>query len=475
MTAMRHLGVTESMLQGSITRLSTGLRINSAGDDPSGMIISEGLRSQIKGVQQAIRNSQDAINMTKTAEGALDEVGRLLLSIRALAVSSANTAVVDANTLQANQTQIRNVVSSLDRIAEQTTWGSKQLLNGASGTVTNVVTTNSVSSAYIGSSFNGEAVRSGSITVQKVTQATQTTTGALSQTFANGSSPVAPAGAVVAINGVAFTVESGETISSFITKINLRSSETGVLSTWSAGTGVTLTSTKYGSKFPIQYTETLTVLNGGANANPAVGVNGVFTMTVPVEPTPATATETFTGGQGPGVDGLTLTSPSGNRLVLTPAGNAGMAAPTNIGSITVGAVRFQIGANANQFASFGLPSVFARDLGTAVFSGKNINTIDVTTQTGATEAIQIIDNAIQQLASLRGNLGSFQQNFLDSNIRSLGVAEENLAASDSTIRDADMALEMTDYTKLNILKQSGMAVLAQASQAPQSILRLLQS
>ena len=122
MIAMRHLNAADGMMEGSITRLSTGLRINNASDDPAGLIISEGLRSQIKGIDQANRNVQDAVNMAKTAESSLQEVSRLLLDIRALAVHSSNTATIDASQLQANQQQIRNVISSIDRIASQTSW-----------------------------------------------------------------------------------------------------------------------------------------------------------------------------------------------------------------------------------------------------------------------------------------------------------------------------------------------------------------
>lgn len=469
MTAMRQLGINESNMSMSITRLSTGLRINSAGDDPAGMIISEGLRSQIKGIQQAIRNSQDAVNMSKTAEGALEEVGRLLQSLRALAVGSANTAVVDASQLTANQNQVRNIAASLDRIAQQTSWGNKRLLNGASGTISNVTNTAMIDSLYLGGTIDEETVRSGTIRVARVTAATQSTAN-LSTTFANSATPVNPG--VFAINGVTFTSEAGDTVASLLAKINQQTAQTGISASHTPGGGITLTSNEFGSRFPIQFTETNNILNGGASAAGTLGVNAVFDVQVPVEPSPSTITERFTGGQGPGVSGLVLTSPSGNRMALTPAGNA-TAAATDVGSVSVGAVRFQIGANANQFASFSLPSVFARDLGTGVISGQSIDTLDVTTEQGATAAIQVIDGAIQQLASLRGSLGSFQQNFLDSNMRSLGVAEENLTASESAIRDADMAKEMTEFTKINILRQSGMSVLAQASQSPQQILQLL--
>lgn len=469
MTAMRQLSLNEDRITGSVTRLSTGLRINTAGDDPAGMIISEGLRSQIRGIKQAIRNSQDAVNMNKTAEGALDEVSQLLLSMRSLAVSSANTAVVDAAQLQANQSQIRNIVASLNRVAEQTSWGDKKLLNGASGTIANITDVNDVNSMYIGSAFSGETVRSGPISMTRITPATNTTTGALATSFANSNAPVGQG--VIAVNGVSFSSEPGETVTSFISKLNAKSGLTGVLASFN-GSNVVLTSIQFGSRFPIQYTETSNILNGGAGATGTLGSDGVYDVTVPVEPSPNTATERFTGGLGPGVSGLDLQSPSGNRLNLTPAGNL-VSAPTTIGSVTVGAVRFQIGAGANQFASFSLPSVFAKDLGTNVFSGKSIDTVDVTSESGATEAIQIVDAAIKQLGLIRGDIGSFQANFLDSNMRSLGIAQENLTSSESTIRDADMAEEMTEYTKLNILRQSGMSVLAQASQAPQNILQLL--
>ena len=136
-------------------------------------------------------------------------------------------------------------------------------------------------------------------------------------------------------------------------------------------------------------------------------------------------------------------------------------------------MRFQIGANADQSAMFSIPSVFASTLGSGVVTGLNLSGIDLTSQQGATDAMKVIDAAVSQVAQLRGNLGSFQKNFLESTARSLDVASENLTASESQIRDADIAKEMSDYTKAQILRQSGIAVLAQANQSPQSILSLI--
>ena len=237
------------------------------------------------------------------------------------------------------------------------------------------------------------------------------------------------------------------------------------------GVSIQLTSSRYGSNFPISYLETSDILNGGAGVNPAVGADAVFTVEVNVEPS-GTAIETFTGGQGPNVDGLTLTSASGNKMVLSVAGNNNAVA-TVVGQLTVGTMRFHIGALADQNVEFGIPSFFARDLGQSAVPGQSLATIDMTTAQGAQDAIRIIDDAIANVSLLRGNLGSFTKNFLESTTRSLAIASENMTASESMIRDADIAKEMTEFTKIQILRQSGMAVLAQANQSAQSVLSLL--
>lgn len=469
---MRHLNESEGLMEGSVSRLSTGLRINNASDDPAGLIISEGLRSQIKGIDQASRNVQDAVNMAKTAEGSLQEVSRLLIDMRALAVHSSNSATIDSAQLQANQQQIRNIIDSIDRIAQQTSWGTKKLLNGASGIQSSVTQTGLVSSMYIGPEINGDPVATGPVTMTRTTAATQTTTGALATTFASANATV-NAGTFV-INGKSFTVQSGQTISNLVQQLNLASSETGVTASLvasGANLAVQFTSLKYGANFPINYLETSNILNGGAASTPAVGVNAVYSVVVPTAS--GTQTETFTGGLGAGTDGLTLSSPSGNRLVITPTGNA-TATTQTIGQVTVGSMRFQIGANSDQSALFSIPSIFADSLGSSSVPGTNLSLIDVTSQQGALDAMKVVDEAVAQVASIRGNLGSFQKNFLESTMRSLEVAHENMTASESQIRDADFAVEMSEYTRLQVLRQSGISVLSQANQSPQAILQLLQ-
>lgn len=472
LTALRNLGLTDAKMQTSTERLSSGLRINSAGEDPAGMIISEGMRSQINGLNQAVRNAQDAINMSKTAEGALDEVQGLLRNLRALAVHSANTGAVDGNQLAANQNALRNAIDSINRIARNTTWGTKKLLDGSAGAAIGITRGDLVKSLHVGNSINNQIVRSGDVQITRVTAATQTSTGALATNFATVNDAVNPG--VVVVNGVTIRAETGDTVSSLVAKINLQTGTTGVTAsiTGSGPFQVGLTHVKYGSNFNVNFSESGNILNGGASASGALGQNAVFNVTAPVEPS-GTATQVFTGGQGPGVDGLTLTSSAGGKLNLTASGNANAPA-TTIGTLNVGTMRFQIGANADQMTSFMMPNIAPDQLGTSVAAGKSLATVDLTSQQGASEGIEIIDSAIQQLAMLRGDLGSFQANFLESTMRSLNVASENMTASESAIRDADIAKEMTEFTKVQILRQSGMAVLAQANQQSQQVLQLLQ-
>jgi flagellin len=471
MTALRNLGTTGAHLEGSIDRLSSGLRINSAADDPAGLIISEGMRSQITGLDGAIRNSQDAVNMSKTAEGALDEIQTLLRNMRGLAVSSANSGVVDAAVLQANQTQIRSTIQSINRIAQQTQFGTKKLLDGTAGALANVTAANSVSSIFMGGTFDGFAVASGPITISKVVQGTVATV-ATDKTFATPTTIVPTAGSFV-INGFSFQSSGNDTLQSIASKVNDMASTTGVTAQVVGTAGaysITLTQNTYGSQHRIDFFDPSGILNTTANVSTA-GIDAVFNVSA--NTINGVQTVPFTGGRSSSDSGLKLTDVYGNNLVLNENGNANITAATQVGVLTAGTVQFQIGANAGQAVQFSMPTVFANRLGTGAIAGQSVATLDVTSQQGANIAMSVIDDAITQLSRARGEIGSFQSDFLESTVRSLNVAKENLTSSESQIRDADMAQEITQFTKAQILQQSGMSVLAQANQLPQQILQLL--
>ncbi|MBZ0213102.1 MAG: flagellin, partial [Nitrospirae bacterium] len=170
--------------------------------------------------------------------------------------------------------------------------------------------------------------------------------------------------------------------------------------------------------------------------------------------------------------GLNLRDSYGNTITMTENGNL-LAAATSVGQLNVGTTQFQIGANAGQTAGLSLGNFASSQLGSGVVSGLNLSNLDITSGAAATQAMQVIDKAIEEVSGSRGAIGNFMRNTLESQVRNLGVAKENLAASESAIRDADVAEEMTKFTKLQILQQSGLAMLAQANSAPQSVLSLL--
>ncbi len=467
LNALRNVANAGLEFSKSVTRLSTGLRIVTGADDPAGLIISENLRSQIGGLDAALQNNQDAINYAKTAEGALEEVSRLLNDARKLAVASGNTGVLDAAAIQANQNQIQSILSSINRIAEQTQFGNKKLLDGSAGITSTVTDAANFGAINIGGTFNGHTVNtSGTVTVQ-VTQAAQraSITGSVDLS-ASGLDSIIGAGTFV-VNGYTFTTDGTGTLQELISEFNAQSDVTGVTFGFN-GTNVTMVSTGYGSNETISFTDTAGELNTAGNATDS-GQDALATVTVTT--TSGAESVTFTGGRN-GDSGLRLTDNYGNSILLTEQGNA-VAAAAAVGRIDAGSASFQIGANAGQVVSLSLSNVMSSQLGRSVIAGENLSTIDITTAQGVDDALKIIDSAIAEVSTMRGDVGNFQRNVLQSNIRSLGVARENLIATESSIRDADMAGEITNFTKLQILQQAGLAVLAQANASPQAVLSLL--
>jgi flagellin len=466
MNALRNLNTTGMQFSGSINRLSTGLRINTAADDPAGLIASENFRAQISGVEQAIKNSQDALNYAKTAEGALDEISRLMRESRSLAVLSANTGTLSTSQLQANQTQIDLITRSIDRIAQQTQFGRKKILDGSAGVNAVIVDSVNLKSMTLSGEIGTQTLSAdGAVTVDVTTAATKaehtgTRTTASADLATYAATALGAAGSF-SINGLTFNVTATDTFGSVAQRINEASGTTGVVAEMvHDGTNgqIVLRQTRYGSNFEINLVDASGVIQAATGTVSVAGIDAVASVTV------GTLTpEVFTAGFN-GADGLTLQDSKGNRIVLTESGNA-VATLANVAQVTVGTAQFQIGGNANQTTLLSIPNFSASALG---FAG-----LDVTTAAGATAAIVAIDDAIDGLNLKRGEIGSFMRNILESNIRSLGVTKENLSATESQIRDTDIADEMTMFTKLQILQQSGLSVLAQANAAPQAVLSLL--
>lgn len=471
MNALRNVGMTGMELGRSISKLSTGLRITSAADDPAGLIISENFRAQISGIDQAIRNNQDAVNYAKTAEGALDEVNRLLRDARTLAVAAGNTGTLSSSQIQANQNQLNSIINSVTRISQQTQFGTKKLLDGSAGVTASILSSANVNNAYFGGNFNGVAITTNSlVTVTVGTAATRASlTGSV--TFAAATTTVTAG--TFSVNGRSFTTTASMTAQDVVNMINDASGSTGVTADFTAGAGITLSAVRFGTVGNFTLSDASGVLNTAGTAN-ATGVDAIASITIDTNGATAggLSTITFTGGRN-GQNGLFLSDTAGNTLTLTEAGNATTSAFT-AANLNVGFAQFQVGANANQTVNLSLGNFAASELGKNIIAGVNLSNVDITTASGSTDALLVIDAAISEIARSRGEIGSFQRNVIESNIRSLGVARENLSDTESSIRDVDIAAEMTNFTKMQILQQSGLAVLAQANSAPQSVLSLLQ-
>ena len=483
LNALRNVERASEGFGRSIEKLASGLRINRSADDPAGLIRSEDLRAQIAGLEQAIANSQDAMNLIKTAEGALEEVHNLLRSMRQLAVASGNTGTNDMTALQANQNQIRSAIESINRIAAQTQFGTKKLLDGSAGVSAVVTDFTRVGGLFFGGSVFGSvgasapreyALGTGVITID-VTQAATRAQIDGDRNYASATA-IIQTSATVVINGVSFSVQAGTTtLQSFVDQINSQSSVTGVVAelyTSGTNTRVRLRAVEYGANFSVNLNDQQNILHASATFTSATGRNATATVQV-TDVDGNTVSVLFTGGVSRGDSGLRLTDAKGNVILLNEAGNNVAIDAAVVGRTAAGQLEFQIGANAGQVARFSINNMRSDKLGTGVVAGKSLADIDVTKTGGAEEALKIIDAAIQQVSKLRGNMGAFQKNVLESNIRSLSVAKENLTATESAIRDTNFAEEISRFTRFQILQQAGMSVLGQANFAPQAVLQLI--
>lgn len=477
LNAHRNLVATDNALSKSLERLSSGLRINRAADDAAGLAISEKMRGQIKGLAQAIRNAQDAISLIQTAEGALNETHSILQRMRQLAVQAANDTLTPDDRQQI-QKEIDQLIEELDRIGNTTEFNTKKLLNGQAGysvtgqnglAVGGDITVNGVAVA------SGNAVAQGDLSalITRMTPGTNTKAGVYTVLITQNATKAQIGGVdatdttvgydgTIVLNGVAIELVSGENLDNVVLKINNVTNLTGVEAAVS-GNSIVLTSVAYGSSATINVSgsndllkdlgltdgdETVlsdagTDIVGTINGKAAIGKSGVLTLVAP----------------GDDADGLSITiDPS--KLELESEASLQFSAVVDAS----GAVTLHIGANKDQTMTISINDMRAQALG--------VNNISVLSQTEAEAAIEHIDAAINAVSTERSKLGAYQ-NRLEHTIANLGVAKENLAAAESRIRDVDMAEEMMEFTRAQILLQAGTAMLAQANTIPQAVLQLL--
>lgn len=499
----RNLAKTGLKMGKTLEKLASGYRINRAADDAAGLAISEKMRAQIKGNKQALRNAQDGISMLQTAEGAMDEVHSILQRMRELAVQAANGTYADNGPERTSiGEEIVQLRSEIDRIAFSTEFNGQKVLTGALSSVsagvagTNFIQGETISYANAGAAgthlVSGDSLPSGGTRT-----ATFATAPAGDYTFVNngGILEMRLGGTTGTLVGTAAGFASGSTIAA--------ASAGSVTFTNGFSVNVTADAAAY------NWTSFLADMAVGGNQN--LSINGLTGTTVTAT-TARPQTYTFTS---PAAGQLTLTGADGTSQTLTiadmvadetrtldfnqlgisltlqtgPAGRTAAQVVTDLTGATDNSIiingtgntsTLQVGANVPDTLSLQFVSMLSENLGSAAYklggSAGLITTLGdqvVRTIQDSHNLMSSLDGAIQTLNSRRGTLGA-AQNRLEHTINSLGVAVENLTASESRIRDADIAELSSDLVASNILQSAGVSVLAQANQTPQAVLQLLQ-
>jgi len=527
----RNLGFNNTQSAKNLEKLSSGYKINRAGDDAAGLSISEKMRSQIRGLDMATKNSQDGISLIQTAEGALNETHSILQRMRELADQSANGTNTDSDR-EALQNEVKQLKEEIDRIGNTTEFNTQKLLNGNLASAGSVTSGNNVTVG--GKVFKDEAA--------KITGAA----------FNDGSGTVFTAKDTITVDGTSIEVDwntlsdedktflrqdlSATTDAAQVKKVrdiieghinkaidehnaSVGGSVNHVKATYDgAAKTLSFTSGSTGSKSELEVAvnanSVLTAYTGGAVANDKgqtsimeataaekVGfeINGVkfdaaalaATNSGDDAATLATDLQTkmnaailaynnnagLTKGDEGFIEDVTVESKDGRLYVGSNSGEVTFnekdggtvvkalgldAASTN--SSANGGMTLQIGANKGQTLTFGVGDMRAASLG--------VTGVDISTAEGSQKALDTLDKAIAKVSEQRSQLGAVQ-NRLEHTINNLGATSENLTAAESRIRDVDMAKEMMEFTKNNILTQAAQSMLAQANQQPQGVLQLL--
>lgn len=467
LNTQKNLNKASDALSTTMQRLSSGLKINSAKDDAAGLQISNRLTSQINGLSVATKNANDGISIAQTAEGAMQESTNILQRMRELALQSANgsNSDEDRSSLQAEYSQL---TTELTRIANTTTFGGRNLLDGSFGTTSFQVGANANETINI-SLGNVAANKIGSQQVDSVA-ITPDTTG-----VAGGAVTVTGSGEVqtVTVAAGASAKDIAKQLDGLITGLSATASTVAKLAVGTTATGGANFSVTIGSKTVdmIGVVDTASLAEQLSSNASALGISVNYTED----------------------SGLIITSDTGENIVFGDATNtavtsdytgvtvdvqdgsgafSGTGTALADGLIATGSVELN-SAKAYSLTGAGVTGLFV-DTGTAVTSSlTSISDTDITSAEGAQSAISVIDKAISNIDSQRADLGAVQNRF-DSTVSNLASISENSTAARSRVQDADFAAETAELTKQQTLQQASTAILAQANQLPSAVLSLLQ-
>jgi flagellin len=471
LTAQNNLTGSQALLTQSLTRLSSGLRINSAADDAAGLAISQQFTTQVNGTNQAINNANDAVSEAQTAGGALTTIVNNLQSIRTLAVEAANGSN-SASDRAALDSQVQQQIAEISQIASQTTFNGASVLNGTSGTTTfqvgaNVGNTISINLAQgvganqigqtatsTGAAVDATALTGSNLTIQ-VGTGTAVAIGASTTGTATGQTASSAYAKAAAINaaGVAGLTASATTVvtgAAAFSNIVGSSAATSTYALQINGVAIYATGTTVGAG---------TTLTGSAVANQ---------INLFASQTGVTAALSSTGA-------LQLTASDGRDISVTEAVGAGVTsgAGSGVAAATKGTITLSAAQNIAIAGSASADLGFAAGGQTISLSNATLANQNVLTAAGANATIQSVDAALATVSSFQSTLGAIQNRFTAA-VNNLTSTAQNLTQSRSTIQDANFAQETANLTQAQVLEQAGISVLSQANQEPQLILKLLQ-
>lgn len=479
----RSLTTTQSSLATSMERLSTGLRINSAKDDAAGLGITDRMTSQIRGLDQAIRNAGDAVSLSQTAEGAMAESSNILQRMRELAIQSANDSNSAAD--RANlQKEVNQLQQELDRIVSTTTFNGKKLLDGsfaaaqfqvgANAAETISVTIGNVSSSAIGNNTTDSYSAAGSINeavaaaINNVAAQTLTINGAYGTGTVSVSANATAKTIASAVNNQ--TEDSGVTATAVsyakLDTLGVNPSDTvsfTLTGSASATVSAAITSTDFSNLADAindvsgQTGITATLSDDGSSIT-LKSASGEDIAVSNFDTGDATTTLDLTGLEG---DGTTEVGTAVSLIETTPG-------TTDLATVG-GVVSFNSSSAFTVETSAGTTLINATQASTAEY----VTSVDISTASGSNDAIVILDAALVAISDSRASLGAIQ-NRLESTISNLSSISENVSSARSRMQDADFAAETSNLTRTQILQQAGVAMLTQANAQPQLVLSLLQ-
>jgi flagellin len=454
LTLLNILGRTTADQSQSLTRLSTGFRINKGADDPAGLIALQSLSAELTGIDAAIANGQRANTVLNTADAALGEVSNLLAEIESLAAQSTSSGGLSAAEIAANQQQIDNAIESINRIVQTTSYNGKRLLDGQQSIRATASDITSVTDLRVFSRPSSNANQSFAVNV--VSSGT-----VASATLVDTATISAAEFTVTGTLGTAtITVGDTDTLADIAGRIVAAAGETGVSASVS-GTELHLQSRTYGSNAFVS----------------ASYVSGDSDFANGVDYTSGTDAVVTVNGQNAFVDGLQVNFASNGtsgQFTITETANQTTGSKGTI-TITDGGLTFQLGTASNTQSTLGVSPLFAHNLGDATVG--YLNTLksgganDLSQD--ANNAVLIAKSSINQVATQRGRLGGFQKFQVETSVNSLNATKEALESARRLIRDVDYALETAELSRQNVLLQSSISLLGVASQQSAQILSLL--